>query len=641
MGKVKKVTVILLVAMISIGFWGVSSVHARSVEIEYVRVVAKVNTDGSMDVTEYYDVNFEGQWNGMSRWINLFDHMQASNISVYENGEPLVQHSGDLDSSVEEITSYRNNQQFRYGVGPVGTFVAVERGNSILLDWSINVNNTKKTYAFQYRVHNAVTVHEDIAELYYQFMGADSPRPFGHFIVELELPPGAQIEDMMAWGHGPLDGEVDILTGNSIRWSASPLSAETMFEGRVAFPTFLVPDASYYSGEAGLSNILEEEKRWADEANRQRRHVRTDIYGAPLAFIVGVIFFMGKRFRFLKHHKADFIGDYYRELPGDYSPAILGQIWNKNNHKPEMIMATIMDLGRRGYLIIHEFMPEKKGIFKKSRKTDYMLIRQEKPLDELSFYEQKLLRLLFWDIGKTDEHQPNAQVSLGQIEDFTKQKSNRKVFHDKYLGLCEAIKEKTNKQGFFEYFTTRDQIIHIVLALLYAGVGIGVIGIFDLNYLGVGFVLAGVVGLFTLKGMIRHSKKGLEDYMRWKAFRKFLQDFSAMDQHQIPSLVIWEQYLVYAIPLGVAKEVIKQLQIVFPNMEQDGRQFGYGWYVSAGMMNFHGFNQMIIDSEKSINRSVKESYKVAQSRDSDGSGGGGGFSSGGGGGAGGGGVDFR
>ncbi len=55
-----------------------------------------------------------------------------------------------------------------------------------------------------------------------------------------------------------------------------------------------------------------------------------------------------------------------------------------------------------------------------------------------------------------------------------------------------------------------------------------------------------------------------------KLFANFLQDFSAMDQHQIPSLVIWEQFLVYAIPLGVAKEVIKQLQIVFPNMEQDG-----------------------------------------------------------------------
>ena len=30
-------------------------------------------------------------------------------------------------------------------------------------------------------------------------------------------------------------------------------------------------------------------------------------------------------------------------------------------------------------------------------------------------------------------------------------------------------------------------------------------------------------------------------------FRRFLLDFSQMERHEIPSLVIWEHYLVYAV----------------------------------------------------------------------------------------------
>lgn len=32
-----------------------------------------------------------------------------------------------------------------------------------------------------------------------------------------------------------------------------------------------------------------------------------------------------------------------------------------------------------------------------------------------------------------------------------------------------------------------------------------------------------------------------------------------MEKHEIPSLIIWEHYLVYAVTLGVADKVIKQI----------------------------------------------------------------------------------
>ena len=107
-----------------------------------------------------------------------------------------------------------------------------------------------------------------------------------------------------------------------------------------------------------------------------------------------------------------------------------------------------------------------------------------------------------------------------------------------------------------------------------------------------------------------------------------------MDKHEIPSLIIWEHYLVYAVTLGVASEVIKQLEIVFPNMQDGDYHFGYGWYTYGNINGFHSMENSFKDISESIKDSIK-SARAAVSKTSSGSGGGGGFSSGGGGGGGG------
>ena len=129
--------------------------------------------------------------------------------------------------------------------------------------------------------------------------------------------------------------------------------------------------------------------------------------------------------------------------------------------------------------------------------------------------------------------------------------------------------------------------------------------------------------------------QGEEDYARWKAFKKFLEDFSQMQTHEIPSLIIWEHYLVYAVTLGVAKEVIKQLEIVFPNMTDGDYRFGQGWMHYSAYSNFTTFNKSFDMIGSSIDKAVSSAQK-AVSQSSSGSGGGGGFSGGGGGGGGGG-----
>jgi len=118
----------------------------------------------------------------------------------------------------------------------------------------------------------------------------------------------------------------------------------------------------------------------------------------------------------------------------------------------------------------------------------------------------------------------------------------------------------------------------------------------------------------------------------WKAFRRFVEDFSALDMAEIPSLVIWEHYLVYATVLGIADKVIEQLAVLYPEAGQPATSPFTGWaWLSGGQSTAKSFAETL----HSVTRSLQNS--VAAAMTTSGAGGGGGFSDGGGGGGGGGG----
>ena len=113
----------------------------------------------------------------------------------------------------------------------------------------------------------------------------------------------------------------------------------------------------------------------------------------------------------------------------------------------------------------------------------------------------------------------------------------------------------------------------------------------------------------------------------WKAFRRFLLDFSSLDRAEVPSLIIWEHHLVYAVSLGVAKQVLSQLKVVYPEMDQMGQPghtgFGIGllWAHVAGS----GAHGAAFDAIGSLTEAIHSSVSAALNyHPSSGSGGGGG-----------------
>lgn len=233
------------------------------------------------------------------------------------------------------------------------------------------------------------------------------------------------------------------------------------------------------------------------------------------------------------------------------------------------------------------------------------------------------------DYLKNDIGGGNTYIYLTDIEKYAKKYGES--FYQFWKRWTSGVNARTAEYQFFD-----DQgRMHLITVL--GGVALFFLGCLlaaKIGVIGYALIIAGTIFLVIPRFFKRRSISGQEDYVRWQAFKKFLQHFSEMQRHEIPSLIIWEHYLVFAVSLGVAKEVIKQLEVVFPNMQDGDYKFGYGWMNYGSYSGINTLNNSFEGIGNSFERSLQSAQK-AVSKSSSGSGGGGGFSGGGGGGGGG------
>jgi uncharacterized membrane protein len=171
-----------------------------------------------------------------------------------------------------------------------------------------------------------------------------------------------------------------------------------------------------------------------------------------------------------------------------------------------------------------------------------------------------------------------------------------------------------------------------ILILYFVGVYILLFALGRMSF--VFFVVGGVLSLFLIGiGMIpilRKTTQATLEIKKWEAFKRFITDFSAMKDAPAILLHIWDEYLVYAIVLDVAKKLLKNLEILAK--EQNLKFATVTWYTGAGMTGMPS-GVMSPESFSSIVSNLSNMVSALSSSSSVG----GGFSGGSGGGGGGGG----
>jgi len=596
--------------------------EARSLQMDKLVYDAELLPDGSMLVTEHITVTFHGSYKGY--FISIPQGTTPlSEILVSENGTP-----------------YQFNPGTEYG--PPGTYLTKQEGNDLTIDWSIDATDVQRTFDVSYRVNNLVMAHNDVAEFYRKFVGEKNQQTIGEVTVRLLLPAGAENyqpgSDIRIWGHGPLHGEVNFAGPREVVWQITDMPANEFLEGRITMPVQLFPavPAELKTGQSALPAILAEEGQWADKANRERAMARLQIVFAILVLLGTLITLYVLWRKNGKEFKPEFQGDYYRELPADYSPAEMSVLWNWGEVKTHDITATLMDMARRRYITIEQQLYEQKRLLGTKDVTTYLLTLQkelyQKDRNNLRPHERKLIDYLFTTISED-----NSTLYLYDIEQFSKKRS-REFYYNLWVPWKDGLFAKGESNKWFEKANSKTRWIVAGVGVLFFIISVLLINR-EITIPGVSFLISAFLISIVPQTFQRRSQPANEDLTKWQAFRKFLLHFSDMQRHEIPSLIIWEHYLVYAVSLGVAKEVMKQLEVVFPNLEDNNHRFGQHWYHGAVGMGMVGFSNHFDNIGESLQRSIEvaeKTVRAAESKSSSGSGGGGGFSGGGGGGSGGG-----
>lgn len=604
--------------------------HARDYKISEYIINVDVRPDGSADIEEYVTYDFRGKFNGVYRDVDFSETDGISNAKVF------VEKSGERTESELYSTDYVNDGQTN------GTHNMVIIGNTVAFKVFEKSSSETKTFIYKYTLDNVVTKYNDIAEFNRKIVDSNWDVRLNNVTINITIPAGANREDVRVFGHGPLFGESHIIDERNVVFTVPYVDPRENVETLVLFPPEIVPGARRTIDEEAFDMIMAREKSFAEEANELREEAKKinekiDLR-RKISFVVFLVLFVGWFpivFGFyIKHKKipkTSFDQKYYRELPGNYTPAEMSYLLNRGRVSVGDMTATLLDLVRRRYLIL---MPVNEQAPKPSRLgmyEDYIVSRNpDKPAHHLKLHEEHLVR---WFINRLGDR---YTVKLSRICDINNSEALK--FKDDYENWSNHVKTEAEKHNFFEPVDKKLSALGKKIYVFYLIASL-VLFITGSSFIPLSLFVLGMVTVFITYNPRKYTPYGAEQRARWMAFKNFLKDFSRMDKATLPSIVMWEHYLVYAVPLGMADKVISQLPLVVNEIDFQDSNLTY-MRVNSGQTGRVALIQSMRSTTNSMSSSIRSASSTGGSSSSS-SGSGGGFSggsSGGGGGGGGGGA---
>ncbi len=617
-----------IVISVLLCFMFLPNLNAIDYKIDDYITDASIDISGNLLIKEV--IKMSGTYNGYVREIKYkndkldkftgkksdfygSDIYNSSGIELYKVGK--IDWKGDLNFEVfdKEVTL------FNECTDESNCYTKEDNNDTFSITMYNKTNNNSTYFYIEYLLANTVVIHEDVAELYYNFIGSDFTDKIGNYQLRLVLPMQTK-EEIKIWAHGPLNGEVSILKNSDGIYGGGYLHINnipnnTPLDMRMTFPKdLIVVDHPFLkkSNVKALPYILEVEEKRSKDANNQRKFNRLLLsisYGSCISYIlITIILFIYIYIKYDKEYKSSFTNQYNREFIDDYDVVIVEYIMDK-------------DITEKSFSTSILNMIYKKNIsFTKNGKNDYIFKKEN--TNNLNESEQIIVKLIFDEIGDT------KKVSLNEIKKYSKKIINEKSpFVDRYNDWRSSVLNTAESLDFYINNTSKKLFLS-----LYAIIGFILtffnifIGVF--NILSVLVLIFAVLYIIYLVNLKKRTVKGNEHYVRWKAFKNFLLDFGKFDEKDLPDIKLWERYLVYANIFGIADKLSKLMKIKISEINPNIDVFDYIMFYNLNT----NFNNIVTNSINNVNISTINSS---------GKGFGGGFSSGGGfGGGGGGGHGF-
>lgn len=637
----KVICFIISLFIFSINLYAVSNVNYK---IDDYIVDSRIDISGNMVVREVIKV--KGSFNGYIRDLKfknsnnkVFDKSidsfygssiyDASNIEVRKVG--TINYDKELDFNVfdQSVNEFTMNDSCTVNKG---CYEKSDITDGVSLKMYNETNNSSTYFYIEYLLGNVVVMHEDIAEVYFNFVGDMFDDDINKYKLRVVLPDKTK-ELVRVWAHGPLNGNVSpIKDENGYYYGGyleiNDLYSNTPVDMRLTFDKNLIlVDHPYLkkSEVLALDKILEVENLRADKANKEREKAKFFMYGSyalgSVYLILLVLLFVYIYIKYDKELKTNFDMEYNREFINDYDVTNIEYLFDKKITE-KAFSTSILNLIYKKNIKIEQI-----------DKKDYKLIKVN--TDNVSESEEYLMKMIFDNIGNKE------YVLLSQIKKYAKEiHGTTSEFLTSFTTWQNKVTSESIKNNFYES-NTKIKVLGVLFSLVGYLVFYVMVRFNGFNLFSIIIFICALVFMIYMLIFNKRTKRGAEDYQKWKAFKRFLEDFGRFDEKELPEIVLWERYLVYANIFGIADKVGKTMKIKF-NEINTNNQYSNGDllfdYMMWNNLNY-SINNTVRSSVSTARTVVNEA--IAKSSSSSGGGFGGGFSSGGGfGGGGGGGRGF-
>ena len=605
----KTLLLLLITLLATVIFSNVSNADS-SLDLKNLDFQVTVNSDGSMEVTETWDIRIYDTNTLYKDFIlDKNKYSSISDVKVREITDGIEKEFTQINKEMYHVT-----KDCYYGLQI--------KKNKFEIAWGVGLDNKSDTreYEISYTVNDAIGKYNDYAELYWQFVGEDFEVDADEITGTIILPEAAaNKEDVKVWGHTEgLNGEIYVTANNKIKFELSNFRAGRYVEVRSLFPTNMIKTSGRTYNSSRYDEVVKEETKWANAANARRmwEENKEDIFRllyilaaiAICIWLITKIVKYSKKLATLNKFKPEQELEYFRDLPEiDVTPGealyLLEEPYSIFDSKfGNIFSATLLDLDLKKFIELR--------VEKDEKGKDKIYIKRLKPANP-ALKEDEAGILNF--VNKVEKEKD--EIELKELEKYIKKHST-----SVQLLISQTKREietQLAKEGCFNKQEKEEHTKYKNMAATYFALTIA--ALFWIFPVAIVLLINGIM-CSKIKNRINVlTQKGIDEKEKWKGMKKYMEDFSLLDEKEVPALEVWEKYLVYATAFGIADKVLKQLKTIYPNIDELDN------FHTSTYMYFMYHSNFSTSFNSAINSSISSAY-------SSGSGGGGGFSGGGGGG---------
>lgn len=598
--------------------------YGKSYSIDNMDIQATIESDGSVNVKQKMTYTFEGNYNGV--YVTIPYALEDSEYDAYREQstlkDSLYNNSGveihEISSSNVMFTKQDLAENGQNGV------YSVARENGILKVKIFSPSKDEtKNFELNYTLQDVCVKHDDVGELYYNFIGGSWDETIKNLNIDIYVNPANT--NLKIWGHGNYNGVSTIQSNSHANFKTSQVKPNEYVAVRMLFDLNCIPNCTKTSGIAATDLVLQDEAIIGqNRESKQKRNQKTAIFCFVLFVYWMILLFV---YEIDKKYKVTNFDE--QALFQKYNPLVAGCLQGSRDILSRDIIAVVLSLIHKKIIIL-KLLPK---LTNSSKEDQYLYEisknpKKEKQMDKIERY---IYHWIFKDgdtvnLTRRLEVLPKeamANEKFKQLDVLCKNSlqmigANRaavpmmvRVLNNILLVITLIWATVSVHEIVFNVFNVDNlvylvktfgmiilMLLPVIMAVIYfllwlvMSIRRKVVGIVQkhsgkrlvtttITILLLDIIFMTITGFFvearglildellvsialiiclTDNLMLKNSVIAIEDFSKLNCLKDKIQDYTLSDQRDIEQIFLWDQYLAYAVSFGVAKKIMGRIQ---------------------------------------------------------------------------------